>query len=85
MARRREQQRDEDTLRFRELLVSNGLDGDRCPVLYAPEITEAALDRLVIALDEHVDGRELRGPSLRRSRDTRSIAFPRDEEAIGAR
>lgn len=52
--------RDEHTLRFRELLVSNGLDGDRCPVLYAPEITEAALDHLVLALDEHVDGSELR-------------------------
>lgn len=52
--------RDEHTLRFRELLAVCGFDGDACPVLCAPKITPAALDRVVAALDEHCDGAEWR-------------------------
>lgn len=52
--------RDESTLRFRELLHGAGFDGDDTAVLCAPEINAEALDRLVLALDEHLDGREQR-------------------------
>lgn len=52
--------RDEHTMRFRAVLDRCGYDPDTSPVLCAPKITEAALDRLVAVFDEHADGAEWR-------------------------
>ncbi len=54
--------RDEHTIRFRELMDHFGYDGDECAVLCAPKITRAALDQLVLAMDERFDGSEVRAP-----------------------
>lgn len=54
--------RDENTLRFREVLHGAGFEGDDAVVLCSPEVNEAALDRLVAVLDEQLDGREQRAP-----------------------
>lgn len=48
---------DPNVLAVRELVASQAIDPDDCPVLCAPRIDEAALDALVLALDEHFDGR----------------------------
>lgn len=52
--------RDENILRVREHVSSSGFDADLCPILAAPTINGHALDALVLALDEHFDGVELR-------------------------
>ncbi|MBL8678208.1 MAG: hypothetical protein JNK05_03540 [Myxococcales bacterium] len=50
---------DANVLSVREHLASQCVEPDECPVLCAPRLDAAALDALVLALDEHLDGREL--------------------------
>jgi hypothetical protein len=52
--------RDAYTLRFRAVVDRCGFDADACPVQCAPKVTPEALDLLVGALDEHLDGVEWR-------------------------
>ncbi|MBL8678209.1 MAG: hypothetical protein JNK05_03545 [Myxococcales bacterium] len=50
---------DENVLSVREHVASQCVAPDECPVLCTMKVDTAALDALVLALDEHLDGREL--------------------------
>ncbi len=52
--------RDENILRVREHVARSGFDADLCPIVATPAVDAAALDALVLALDEHFDGAERR-------------------------
>lgn len=52
--------RDENILRVREHVARSGFDADLCPIIATPVVDAAALDALVLALDEHFDGAERR-------------------------
>lgn len=52
--------RDENVLYIREHVERSGFQADLCPTLCAPTVDDAALDALVLALDDHCDGAERR-------------------------
>jgi hypothetical protein len=69
---------DRNVLDVREHLASFGLDPDESPVLCAPRIDHDALDALVLALDEHFDGRELPASPAASMALTLALAFERE-------
>jgi hypothetical protein len=51
--------RDENVVRIREHVDRWGFLADECPFVCAPSMSEASLDALVSAIDEHFDTSEL--------------------------